>query len=155
MAKKGKMTEEEKAKLPEAFRENFGRIRELPTEVAREMSAKGNESKAEKERQITLMREALRLELGESALLLLNAEMLEGLRAVFSKFNLPIEKGTNLMGILMGLMKRAQQGDPTAAKAFFEIAGIFTETKNLNITGNMPTTAKGDTLYEANSEDNG
>lgn len=134
MAKKGKMTEEEKARLPEAFRENFGRFRGLTTEEAREIGKKGGDAWAEKERRIKEAQEAMRRELQEDSLMLLDADMLEGVRSVFEKFNLPAEKGTNLMGVLMGQMKKAQSGDPTAAKFLFEVAGIFTETKNVNFT---------------------
>lgn len=91
----------------------------------------------------------------EYALMFLDAEMLPGIKKVYEQFSLPNDDATNMMAIFMGMGKRAQQGDATAAKFLFEVAGIFTETKNLNITGNMPTTAKGDTLYEANDEGNG
>lgn len=47
MAKKGKMTDEEKAKLPESFRKNMGRLRTTDTEVVREMTEKGRKTQAE------------------------------------------------------------------------------------------------------------
>lgn len=47
MAKKKKMTDEEKAKLPEAFRKNMGRFRGQSTERAREIGKKGGDAFAE------------------------------------------------------------------------------------------------------------
>lgn len=137
------------------FEANKGRFGRTASDVQRKIASMGGIAKAEKERRIKDMAEVMRAELQENALMLLDAGMLDGVKAVFEKFNLPLEKGTNLMGVLMGQMKKAQSGDSTAAKFLFEVAGIFTETKNLNITGNMPTTAKGDTLYEANDEQDG
>lgn len=50
MAKKGKMTDDEKAKLPESFRKNMGRFRGTATDVQREIAKKGGDAKAECER---------------------------------------------------------------------------------------------------------
>lgn len=51
MAKKKKMSDEEKAKLPEAFRKNMGRFRSNTTEEQRQIATKGGNASAESGRQ--------------------------------------------------------------------------------------------------------
>lgn len=136
------------------FEANKGRFGSNATDVQRKIASMGGLAKAEKDRRIKDWQELMKQELQENALMLLDAGMLEGVKAVFEKFNLPIEKGTNLMGVLMGQMKKAQSGDSTAAKFLFEVAGIFTETKNLNITGNLPQD-EDDTVYRRKKDEVG
>lgn len=115
----------------------------------------GGDARVEKERRIKEWQENMKDKMVEYALMFLDANMLPGLVKVYEEFNLPTEDANNMMAIFMGMGRKAQQGDVTAGKFLLELAGIYTETKNLNITGNMPTTPKGDTLYEPNDEQNG
>jgi len=137
------------------FEANKGRFAVVGSEAARNAGRKGAEAKAEKERRIKEWQENMKDKMVEYALMFLDANMLPGLVKVYEEFNLPTEDANNMMAIFMGMGRKAQQGDVTAGKFLLELAGIYTETKNLNITGNMPTTPKGDTLYEPNDEQNG
>jgi hypothetical protein len=147
MAKKGKMTEEEKAKLPEAFRKNMGRIRRLPTEEQRKMQDNGGQANADRLQRIKEWQESMKGKMTEYALMFLDTNMLPGVKKIYAEFNLPAEDATNMMAIFMGMGRKAQQGDATAAKFIFEVAGIYTETKNLNINGNVPTGSPADLSF--------
>ena len=137
------------------FKANIGRVGRLSMEDQRTFQQKGVDAAKEKAQRIKEWQEKMKDKMVEYALMFLDANMLPGLVKVYEEFNLPTEDANNMMAIFMGMGRKAQQGDVTAGKFLLELAGIYTETKNLNITGNMPTTPKGDTLYEPNDEQNG
>jgi len=120
------------------FKANMGRIGRLPTDDQRAFQQKGVEAAKEKAQRIKEWQETMKDKMVEYALMFLDAAMLPGIKKIYEQFNLPNDDATNMMAIFMGMGRRAQQGDATAAKFLFEVAGIFTETKNLNINGALP-----------------
>ena len=129
------------------FEANKGRFGAVGSEVARNAGKKGGEAKAEKMRRIKEWQENMKDKMAEYALMFLDTNMLPGVKKIYEEFNLPADDATNMMAIFMGMGRKAQQGDANAAKFLFEVAGIYTETKNLNINGNVPTSSPADLSF--------
>lgn len=135
------------------FEANKGRFGSIASDVQRKIAQKGGEARAEKMRRIKEWQENMKDKMTEYALMFLDTNMLPGVKKIYEEFNLPADDATNMMAIFMGMGRKAQQGDATAAKFLFEVAGLYTETKNLNINGTLPTTPAGDKLYEPSNNE--
>lgn len=144
MAKKKKMTDEEKAKLPEAFRKNMGRFRSLATEELREIVNKGGDATAEKTKRERTFVEDLKL--------VMSAKMLPAMENVHGNMGLPDDTKDQRMGVVMGLVRKAQSGDVAAQKMIWDALKEYTETKNVKIESSMPTTPTGDIYFTPEDE---
>ena len=129
------MTEEEKAKLPEAFRKNMGRIGDLPTEVAREMSAKGNEVLAEQREERKSIADICR-EIDDMPL---DAETI---KEIAKKLGAPEEwvaKMTHRHAKAFSVNRRIlTKGDVREWVEWLKVTGEYTETVNVNNSGDAP-----------------
>lgn len=119
------MTEEEKQKLPQSFRDNFGRFRAGCTEAARNAGAKGHEVQAERRERERVFVEDLKL--------VLAAKMFPTMENVHEKMELPGDTKDQRMATVIGLVRKAQQGDVAAQKMIWTALGEYIETSNVNI----------------------
>lgn len=131
MGKKGKkMTEEEKARLPKAFRENMGRFRGNSTEEARELGKKGGEAKAEKDRRERTLAEIMT---AFDRMDLTSPSVREGLIAM----GIDPEFVKNLSqkeGAVAVLHRERLKGNTKAFELWAKITGEYQETVNIRQT---------------------
>lgn len=124
MAKKGKMTEEEKAKLPEAFRNRWKKLSERSKDEAREAGRNGGIASVQSRKEKKEFRELLAMvdEMPMKA-----PSFAEGLR----QLGIPEEVIANLdqkLAKVFALQRRCLSGDPQAIKLWLEQIGEHVDT---------------------------
>lgn len=133
--RKGKMTEEEKKKLPEAFRANWKRSR---NEV-RMASQKGGEKSGEVRRAQRSMKDYFEM--------IADSPLLPSFEEVHKLWKLPDESKNNKMALAMAIWKAAMQGNMKAAELILRIMGEYEETNNLNVRQQFNRMVLGDDSF--------
>lgn len=126
MGKKGKkMTEEEKARLPKAFRDNQGRFARRTTEEQRKTAREGGLASGEVRREQRSMRDYM--------LIIADSPLLPSYEEAHKLWKLPAYAKDNRMAFAMAIFRSALSGNMKAAELVLKILGEWDDTITVNL----------------------